>query len=157
MKTFILLFFVLHIFVLCACTEKVNILEQNKAFIHLANEEILNNGNLDFADEVFASDYITRGYTERGPERIKKNVAALRNAFPDLQVTVEPIIAENDMVAWQRTWSGTHQAEFIGTPATGKKITWRSMVFSRIIDGKIVEEWGIGDLEQKLKTETMNK
>lgn len=130
--------------------EKANIQEQNKALVRRANEEILNKGNLAFADEVFATDYVAHGSTERGPEMIKKFVAALRTAFPDLHVSVEPIIAEGDMVAWQRTHTGTHQGKYMGMPATGKSVTWQTMVISRYVDGKVVEEWGIGDLQERL-------
>ncbi len=153
MKSFILLFWVIPILVLCACSEKVNMQEQNKALVRRANDEILNKGNLDFVDEVIATDYTLHGSTERGPEVIKKFAAALRTAFPDLHVSIEPIVAEGSMVAWQRTHIGTHKGEFMGVPATGKKITWRTMVITRIVDGKAVEEWGIGDLQQQLQTE----
>lgn len=152
MKIPILLYLVIAILVLASCTEEVNILEQNKALIRDANEELFNKGNLAFADEVFAPDY-----GKSGPEGIKKFLSALRIAFPDIQVTVELFVAEGDMVAWQRTHVGTHQGEYMGIPATGKKITWRAMIFSRIVDGKVVEEWGIVDLQQKLQTEVTMK
>lgn len=152
MKTSSMLLCAALILMLCGCEEKVNIQEQNKAKIRRANDELFNKGNLAFADEVFAPDYM-----ERGPEYIKEFVADLRIAFPDIQVTVELLVAEGDMVAWQRTHVGTHQGEFMGIPATGKKITWRTMIFSRYVDGKVVEEWGIGDLQQKLQTDMTMK
>ena len=58
---------------------------------------------------------------ERGTQVIKKFVTTLRTAFPDLQVTIKPIVAEGNMVAWPRTQTGTPQAEYMGIPATGKK------------------------------------
>ena len=146
MKTSSMLLWAALILILCACEEKVNIQEQNKAIIRRANDELFNKGNLAFADEVFATDY-----RKRGPELIKEFVTAVRIAFPDIQVTVELIVAEGDMVAWQRTHKGTHQGEYVGIPATGKKITWRSMIFSRFVDGKIVEEWGVGNLREQLR------
>ena len=86
-----------------ACTEKNDLLEQNKALIIKANEEILNKGNLSFVDEVFSQDY-----SDEGPGWIKDYIGNLRTAFPDLHVTIEPIIAEGDRVAWRRTHTGTH-------------------------------------------------
>jgi predicted ester cyclase len=121
--------------------EKANIQEQNKALILRANEELLNKGNLDFADEVFAADHV---------EGIKKFVTALRTAFPDLHVSVDLVIAEGDMVAWRRTHTGTHQGKYMGVAPTGKSVTWRVMVTSHIVNGKIVEEWGIEDLREQL-------
>ena len=155
MKTSVLLCFVLAVVVSLACSGTGNILEQNKALIREANEKILNKGNLAFANDVFSADYRNNGSEKRGPEVIKRFVTALRTAFPDLNVTIEPIVAEADMVAWQRTHTGTHQGEFMGIPATGKKITWRTMVFSRISGGKVVEEWGLGDLQEILQTEVL--
>ena len=119
--------------------------EELKEFVLRANDELLNKGNLDFADEVFAMDY-----GDRGPEGIKEMVTGLRTAFPDLHVTVGEFVAEGERVAWLRTHSGTHQGEFMGVPATGKAVTWRTMVISRIVDGKIVEEVGISDLREQL-------
>ena len=58
---------------------------------------------------------------ERSLQVIKKIVTTLRTAFPDLQVTIKPIVAEGNMVAWPRTQTGTPQAEYMGIPATGKK------------------------------------
>ena len=104
MKTFIMLLLTASILVFCVCAENVNIQEQNKALVLHTNDELFHKGNLDIADEVFADDY-----RDRGPEFIKKFVSDLRTAFPDIRVTIEHIVAEGDMIAWQRTHVGTHQ------------------------------------------------
>ena len=114
--------------------------------IRQANDELLNKGNLDFADEVFAATY-----GDRGPEGIKAFVTELRSAFPDLHVTVGEFVVEGDRVAWVRTHRGTHQGEYMGVPATGKTITWRAIIISRYLDNKIVEETGISDLLEHLE------
>lgn len=132
--------------------EKVDFTEINKSSIIKANEELFNKGNLDYADEVF-----TENYADQGPAWIKENVGNMRTAFPDIQVSIEPIIAEDNMVAWQRTHTGTHQGEFMGFQPTEQKITWKIMIFSEYNeDGKVVKEWGVTDLYevlQKNKTE----
>lgn len=48
------------------------------------------------------------------------------------------------MVMAMATFTGTHQAEFLGIPATGKEITWSHVDINRIQDGKAVEAWHIG-------------
>ena len=133
------------------CTGFQSESDENKAIIARANEEILNKGNLAYVDEVFAGDYSLDG-VKRGPEAIREFAAEVRDAFPDLHVTVERIVAEGNRVAWQRTHSGTHKGEYMGFPASGKKVKWRGIIISTIKDGKIVEEWSLSDLQQQLRT-----
>ena len=49
-------------------------------------------------------------------------------------------------MAYRGTESGTHQAEFLGIPATGKSATWTEIQFFRLQDGKVVEHWVDVDL-----------
>ena len=129
--------------------EKIDNSERNKSSIIKANEELINKGNLSFADEVFTSDY-----AGEGPEYIKKYVGNMRTAFPDIQVSIDPIIAEDNMTAWRRTHTGTHQGEFMGFQPSGKKITWQTIVFSEYNeDGKVVKEWGVSDLFEVLQNQ----
>lgn len=126
--------------------------ERNKSLILNANEEIFNNGNLAFADKVFA-----RFYLDRGPEYIKDYVRTLKTAFPDLWVGVQPIIAEGSLVAWRRDHFGTHQGEFMGFPPTGKDISWHSIIISHIVDSVIVVEWGSSNLMEVLQENRIKK
>jgi predicted ester cyclase len=66
----------------------------------------------------------------------------LRAAFPDLQLTVENIIAEGDFVAISLTARGTHQGTFQGIPPTGKSVTVSAFEVVRIENGKLAEHWG---------------
>ncbi len=56
------------------------------------------------------------------------------------------MIAEGDLVATYKTFTGTHTGDFFGTPATGKRATIRVMDFVRYDDGRIAEHWNIVDL-----------
>ncbi len=121
--------------------------------IQRANEELLNKGNLELAEEIFAPTYVGReaeGDFEGGPDAIKAFVTSIRTAFPDLKVEVEILAMEGDRVAWLRTHRGTHQGEYLGVPASGRLITWREMIVTRYEEGKIAEEWGVSDLASRL-------
>ena len=121
--------------------------------IQRANEELLNKGNLELVEELFAPTYVfhgAEGDSEGGPDAIKAFLTSIRTAFPDLRVEVEILTTEGDKVAWQRTHRGTHQGEYLGVPASGSLITWRSMIVTRYEEGKIVEEWGVSDLAERL-------
>lgn len=128
-----------------------NIQEVDKQLIKKTNDELLNKGNLDFADKVFADNYHLKGGEAGGPEQIKRAVRNIRRAFPDLHVEVKDIITEGNVAAWRRIHTGTHEGEFAGIAATGKKIEWQTIIYSRFENGKIVEEWGVGNLQLKLR------
>jgi predicted ester cyclase len=69
----------------------------------------------------------------------------LRNAFPDFKATIDDIVAESDKVVIRMTWSGTHKGEFMGIPATGKRVSFGVIDIMRIAGGKLVEHWGQTD------------
>lgn len=69
----------------------------------------------------------------------------LREAFPDMEVKVETLLADDDKVAFAYTLTGTHEGDFNGIPATGKSIKARGMQISRFENGKMVERWGSSD------------
>ena len=76
------------------------------------------------------------------------------SVFPDISVEVERVVVEDNMVVGYFTWTGTHQQEFMGIPATHTKATWTSMDMWRVENGKLAEHWDVVDwagLMQQLK------
>lgn len=71
----------------------------------------------------------------------KENLAQNQGAFTDLQMSVHHVIGEGDLVATHWTLSGTHEAEFLGVPATGRTVAVEGMNVYRLIDGRITEMW----------------
>ena len=82
----------------------------------------------------------------KGPSGYLTIIAMMRAGFPDIQWTLEELIAEGDKVAARFTMRGTHQGTFFGVPSSGKTIEVKAMNFYRIADGQIVEEHGQPDL-----------
>ncbi len=62
-------------------------------------------------------------------------------AFPDMHLTFEDMIAEGEKVVIRGAFSGTHQGELFGIPATGKRVTQSSIFIFRLVKGEIVEGW----------------
>ena len=124
-------------------------LEENKAIVQRYVDEIQNEHNLDAIESIFSSDFIDHmdsfGGLFQGLDGLKRGYAALLNAFPDLHVTVEDMIAEDDKVVIYKTATGTHREEYLGIPATGKKIKFTNIYIFRIRDKKIAEYWGLFD------------
>jgi steroid delta-isomerase-like uncharacterized protein len=124
-------------------------------------DEVWNEGNLDAIDELFAADGIAYGLGEvgkdvRGAEDFKPFVQRIRSAFPDIQITVDDTITQEDKIAARFTATMTHTGDALGFPATGKRVTVRGMSFSRMVNGQIVEGWNNWDiygLMQQLEAE----
>jgi steroid delta-isomerase-like uncharacterized protein len=70
----------------------------------------------------------------------------LWEAFPDVEATVEEMIAERDTVAFRVTLRGTHEGEFMGVPATGNRIEMAVQNFYHLREGKVVERWSNPDM-----------
>ena len=122
--------------------------EDNKAVVQRMGEEAFNKGNLEVLDELVASDVVDHDPAPgqaSGREGIKQFASTLRTAFPDLQQTVENMVAEGDYVAFNYTISGTHQGDFMGVAPTGKQVSARAMEMVRIVDGQMVDRWGNTD------------
>lgn len=96
-------------------------------------------------DAVMAEDYIQHNHLGNGREPVKKMVASLRRAFPDLAVVAEDLVAEGDRVVARVTITGTHRGRFMGVEPTGKPVTIRSVDIWRIEDGRLKEHWDVVD------------
>jgi steroid delta-isomerase-like uncharacterized protein len=129
-------------------TEAVS--EENKALIRREVEEVFSaQGDLEVADEIFAPEYVSHDPQSpedvRGPEGAKEFAMMYRNAFPDVQLSIEDQVAEGDKVVTRWIGRGTHQGELMGVAPTGNQVRVAGMTISRIEEGKIVEEWEIYD------------
>jgi steroid delta-isomerase-like uncharacterized protein len=123
--------------------------EQNKALVRRFYEEVWDAGNVDFADQVFADDYVRHDLrpTEAppGPEGHKQIAAAFRSAFPDLRFTVELLFGEGELVAARWTASGTHTGAWAGQEPTGRGMKFSGVNLFRFRGGKVAEIWNHRD------------
>lgn len=86
-----------------------------------------------------------------GRQALKQVMTILHRAFPDLHLTIEDLIAEEDEVVGRTTVSGTHQGEYMGLPPTGKSVTYNEIFIFRFADGRIAEIWGVVDVFSQMK------
>lgn len=87
----------------------------------------------------------------KGPEGVKHVFATLHEAFPDLHISVEDVIAEGDKVVARERITGTHRGDYMGLPATGKQVAYNEIVIARFADGRIIETWGVVDVLSLMK------
>jgi steroid delta-isomerase-like uncharacterized protein len=108
-------------------------------------EEAFNSGNLDVIDETSSEDFVSHDPLagDQDAEASKQQVAAYREAFPDLEITIDEIFAAGDKVVFRWSAIGTFQNPFMGQQPTGEKgDPVRGITIDRFDDdGKIAESW----------------
>ena len=122
--------------------------EENKAIIRRYLEG-LSGGNLGIIDELISPDFVPHnpvGFgSPPGPDGQKLLVGNLRKGFPDLVFNIEAIIAEGDQVAVRWMAEGTHLGEWGDVPPTARVVSFSTIVFYRVSEGKIMELWSTVD------------
>jgi len=123
--------------------------EENKAVVRRAFDEVANKGDMTTVDEIIAPEYLRHdlagGPDAAGPEGVKRLIAGLRAAFPDIKTTIEDIFADGEKVVVRFSVHGTHSGPFMGIAATGREATWRGVNIYRVSGGRIRETWQLAD------------
>lgn len=115
--------------------------DQNKARVSEFLDRVLTGGDIGATGEYFERDMVEEmPFPGQGPglAGLKETLIRIRAAFPDSKWTVDEQIAEGDKVVSRFVWSGTHQGEFLGIPATHRPINVWGMVIDRFAGEKIV-------------------
>ena len=129
--------------------------ERNKALVRQYFNEVLNKGNYDLIKELFSPSFIFSGPDQKPehgmPTGIYDFVASARKAFPDLYMSIENEITEDNqtVVVWRMT--GTHQRSFRGIAPTRKHISITGMDIFTIENGRIEGMWAFFDMRSLLE------
>ena len=120
---------------------------ESREVMHRWFEEVWNKGREEAIDEMFAPEGVAHGLVDehgeelRGPASFKPFFHKFREAFPDIQVTVEDCIAEGDRVAARCHVRATHAGDSLGVAATNNPVEFDGLCIIRVRDGQIVEAW----------------
>jgi steroid delta-isomerase-like uncharacterized protein len=110
--------------------------------------DVINQGKFDLLDQLCTENFIEHEElpgVKPNREGVKQFFQMYRKAFPDLKFEIEQMIAKDDKVVTYITITGTHKAEFMGVPASGKKINLKGIDIVRFKNGRAVEHWGVTD------------
>jgi predicted ester cyclase len=129
--------------------------EANKKLFQQMVDEMWNQGNLDFADDIFHPQavYVSHPEYAPGPEGQKSSVRMLRTAMLDLHAEMKMLLADGDLVLGWFSQTGTQTGALMGVPATGKQANWGQIIIAKFAGGQIVQTWsneGILELMQQL-------
>ena len=122
--------------------------EQNKTAVRRLIQKGLNEQNLDEFDNYYISEsvnHILPPNMPQGLEGTKMFASMFFTAFPNLQVTIEDLVAEDNKTVLRWSAQGTHQGDLMGIPPTGKDIFITGMAIDRFEGDKSVEHWEILD------------
>lgn len=108
-------------------------------------------GDYDAVFEHFAPDFFSHVTERVNPAAVGTDIRphervfweTAKNAFPDMQFTVDLLIEAGDLVVSNWTLTGTHSgAAYYDLPPSGKRVSINGTAVLRFRDGKIVEHWG---------------
>ncbi|HEV7349923.1 ester cyclase [Telluribacter sp.] len=110
--------------------------------------EAVNSGNLEELRKVVAPNAVDHDPAPGqayGPEGYIGLFSKMRSAFPDMNIQVDQMVADEDKVAIAYTLTGTHQGDYKGIAGTGQMISIRGVQIGRFENGQLVERWGSSD------------
>jgi steroid delta-isomerase-like uncharacterized protein len=111
--------------------------------------EAWNTKDLNAAEVLLAPDYVRHDANIPdivGPQAQLQFIAVVLAAFPDVHFTMEQLVAEENLVVSRLIVRGTHQAEFMGVPASDRQVNFQSVEIYRLSDAKIAEQWVVMDV-----------
>ena len=117
----------------------------NEALARDVFAEVFNGHDLERIDEYFAVDYAHDAPIPPGRDSFKAFMGAIVTAFPDFNGTLEDVVVGGDRVACRSTWRGTHEAELMGIPATGRSVEYGVIEIFRVEGGRFAEHWQQSD------------
>ena len=112
-------------------------------------DEGFSTGNGDVVDELCSPDLVEHqfGLAGTGTEAIvhlKAAIADVHRAVPDMVFTIEDSVVQGDTIWVRVRGRGTNNGPFFGPPS-GRPVDITVIDVARVVDGRIVEHWGVPD------------
>jgi len=123
--------------------------DENKALAQRFYNEVMNSHNVARAKSFLTNDFIdhnpSQGHTGKGLDDMTAQLNEMITALPDLHVTADLMVAEEDKVVAYLTIAGTNTGPFGNMPASNKPVKINGVDIVHIKDGKATERWGVFD------------
>ena len=116
--------------------------QDNATIVREFVDQVINQGKIDSAGQYAWDDVVEQvPLPGQGPglDGLKHILRVFRAGFPDIYFAIEEQISEGDKVVSRFEWTGTHQGEFLGIPATGRPVRVWGIVIDRLEQERIKE------------------
>lgn len=129
--------------------------EANQQLVRRFFEEVWNQRNLDAIDDLYSDDFTLHamwqnpaagGSGEKSGKETAKSIISNWFVIEDLHVTIEDIFSEGETVVARHEAAGSHDADVMGIPATGKPVILEGITITKVRDGKITDAWTSWDI-----------
>ena len=117
----------------------------NKALVQRFFEEVINQRNVAALNQFVSPNAVNHTMPSGLPKGPNEFLTLHLNAFPDVKATVEDLLADGDKVVALVSYRGTQRGAFRAISPTGKPISVMGINIFRIVNGKMVEHWGLAD------------
>ena len=128
------------------------VIERNKANVRKLLDEVINTGRIDLcgrylaADRIDHQDYGMPAGMADGHEGFRGVLDGFLEAFPDLHLSTDFMVADDERLVVYITTEGTHRGSFMGAPATGRRFKVNGVdIFSFNDAGLVSAHWGVFD------------
>jgi steroid delta-isomerase-like uncharacterized protein len=112
--------------------------------------ELVNSGDIDGLVDLFADDFVEHEEMPGMPpgrEGTRQLFSMMHAAFPDMKWDPQDILVDGDKAVTRVQFTGTNDGEFMGMPATGKRVSVGVIDIVRFgDDGLAREHWGVFDM-----------
>jgi predicted ester cyclase len=112
-------------------------------------EEVQSKGDFELLEDVFDDDFVDhtpQPGTTPDKDGVRVLYHRLREAFPDFHADIQWQSAAGDLVTTYKIYRGTHAGTFLGVAPTGRPVEFETVDVMRVVNGKIAEHWGVGNL-----------
>ncbi|QHT68479.1 ester cyclase [Rhodocytophaga rosea] len=133
--------------------------DANKQLVMRHFNEVINQKQLSLIPQLFAENFYSvapNGDIVTGRDHLAQYLGNFFTAFPDLHITLEDILAEDDKVAARVTVQGTHQGVFWGIAPTNRQISIQEVFMVKVANNFVIEARPIADLHSLLQQLTQN-
>lgn len=123
-------------------------IEKHKEIARLISQRVVNEKDYAAIEEHLTADYIYHGLggmTAQTPKGFTEAIKGFHAAIPDLKSEIIDIIGEGDRLVLRFNFTGTHQSEFLGFPASGAVLHFEGMIMRRFEGEKVAEDWDYFD------------
>lgn len=123
-------------------------IERHKEIARYISQKVVNEKDYTAIEEYLADNYVYHGLgglIAKTPQGFMEAIKGFHSAIPDLKSEIIDIVGEGDRIVLRFNFTGTHNGEFLGFPASGAQLKFEGMIMRRFENEKVAEDWDYFD------------